>query len=446
VFDMPTNRNHLECTVCGTKTITRVSLVYGPYREFAFPCRGCAVEIRLGVEVIVPSEQDIEDWCKRTKLPKETYAPTADYTKLLNAQWITPENEAEWIAQDDSIENVEILDDDFLVSVPKQRNFSPFLLAFNLMGIRVKEFQGADRLRREAAVEFWPRLQQLKLHFNRKQWNLFDKQFEKLFHLKSPNAISDKARAMYEGEKKYGLLFCQNDDGHELVKARLDLAEVSSRSACRTLVDYYQTSNKDIAIENQLHDIRRKWALVFSALAALYTTHYWDGSKHQLTKFTLAQKRFDEIKALYVDSFETFCRVSVIAAGLEGIISIGKAVIPKAKGEFTLEEFDIFKNGSKPDVLKRLGSPVAELFVPFMNHRLRNGIGHNSAKYDIVSDLVEYQIANEKGITAYAIPYILFCESMFHLYIQLEAVSLYVTWIRLFYKTEGGGKHLFSTI
>ncbi|MGQ0761474.1 MAG: hypothetical protein ACT4OT_05590 [Acidobacteriota bacterium] len=161
---MPTNRNHLRCDVCGTRTITRVSLIYGPYREFAFPCPGCGVEIRVGVEVIVPTRDDIERWVNDTKLPEE-----------------------------------------------------------------------------------------------------------------------------------------------------------------------------------------------------------------RLEEFTLAQKRFEDLKALYVDSFETLCRISVIAATVEGIISKGKAVVLKSKGEFTIAEFDMLRNGNKPDVLNRLGSPVADLFVPYIDHRLRNG-------------------------------------------------------------------------
>jgi hypothetical protein len=177
---MPTNRNHLKCTVCGTKTITRVSLVYGPYREFAFPCPGCAVEIRLGVEVIVPSESDVKSWLEKHQLPEELFAPSAEYTKLLNAEWSNIKSTAEeWAVEDDNIENVEILDDTFLVEIPKQRNQSPFILGFHLMGNKIEEFQRDNAIRRNAAFELWPKLDQLILHFNRKQWILFDKQFKK---------------------------------------------------------------------------------------------------------------------------------------------------------------------------------------------------------------------------------------------------------------------------
>lgn len=191
-----------------------------------------------------------------------------------------------------------------------------------------------------------------------------------------------------------------------------------------------------MALDLQLTAIRRRWAKIFSSLAALYTTHYWDAAKHRLEEFTLAQKRFEDLKALYVDSFETLCRISVIAATVEGIISKGRAVVLKSKGEFTIAEFDVLRNGNKPDVLNRLGPPVADLFVPYIDHRLRNGIGHNSSHYDIATDQVHYLVENERGRKEYSLPYILFCERVFNLYLQLEAVSSYVNWIRLFYKAE----------
>ncbi len=438
---MPTNRNHLRCNVCGTKTITRVSLIYGPYREFAFPCPACGVEIRVGVEVVVPTREDIERWVKDTKLPEETFVPEPKYTKLLNATWLDYKSKSEWSEGDDQIENVEILDDTFLVAVPKPKHFSPFILAFELMEKHIDEYQSSNHIRRKAAANLWPALDQLRLHSERRQWPLFDKQFKDIFETQPPNGIAHKKRVMHEALEHYGLVFCKDQSEHEVVYEHILKAENSSSREVRSLVDYYKSQNKDAALEAQLTDVRRRWARLFSSIAALYTTHYWDASRHRLDRFTLAQKRFDDLKVLYVDSFETFCRISVIAATVEGINSLGRAAVPKSKGEFTISEFDVLRNGNKADVLSRLGSPIADLFVPFMDHRLRNGIGHNSAYYDVVRDEVHYLVENEKGRTEYKLPYILFCEKLFNLYLQLEVVSRYVTWILLFYMAQPTAAH-----
>ncbi len=430
---MPTNRNHLQCDVCGTKTITRVSLVYGPYREFAFACAGCGIEIRLGVNVIAPSEEEIKTWSARYGLPEEAVPPHAEYPKLLNATWIRGgPNDPTWLEEDQSIQNVEILDDEFLVSVPKERKALLFLQAVDQMGLGAKDFQKMDRIRRGTAAEVWPELERLILHHDREQWDLFDKQFQRIFQTAPPEDTDKKSFALDLGLENYGLLFCKDDSGQRTVRDHLERAWQKSPDQMWVLVDYFRSQGRDRAIESQINAIRDEWSKLFSALAALYTTHYWDASKYQLEKFTLAQKRFEDLKGLYVDCFETFCRIAVIAAGVEGIISLGRPIIPKAKGEMTLAEFDVFRNGSKPDVLRRLGPPISDLFVPYMDHKLRNGIGHNSARYDVVSDQVHYVLENERGRKSYQIPYIRFCYKLFELYPQLEVVALYVNWLRRF--------------
>lgn len=242
---MPTNRNHLRCDVCGTRTITRVSLIYGPYREFAFPCPGCGVEIRVGIEVIVPTRDDIERWVNDTKLPEETYVPEAKYTKLLNATWIGYKSKSEWSEGDDEIKNVEILDHTFLVQLPKQRHWSPFILAFEFMGEKIEEYQSSNSIRRKAAADLWPALDQLKLHSDRRQWSLFDKQFLKIFKTRPPNEIAVKTRLMYEAFEHYGLVFSKDRSNHSIVHEHILRAEKHSHTAVKCLVDYYKAQAKD---------------------------------------------------------------------------------------------------------------------------------------------------------------------------------------------------------
>jgi hypothetical protein len=85
------------------------------------------------------------------------------------------------------------------------------------------------------------------------------------------------------------------------------------------------------------------------------------------------------------------------------------------------------KNGSKPDILKNL--PLADLFVPFMNSKLRNGVGHNSAGYDVKSDEIFYSNHNKRETTQYRLPYIRFCEAVVLIYRQFELVWLYASWL-----------------
>lgn len=144
--------------------------------------------------------------------------------------------------------------------------------------------------------------------------------------------------------------------------------------------------------------------------------------------YTLAEKRFEELRLFYVDSFETLCRISVIAGAMEGIIHNRALGVPIAKRLVSLDEFDVMKNGSKPDILKQL--KIADLFVPYIDNKLRNGIGHHSAHYDVKSDSIKYRIGNDKGIQDLEISYIEFCDKVVRLYGQLHFVSQYAYWLR----------------
>lgn len=219
-----------------------------------------------------------------------------------------------------------------------------------------------------------------------------------------------------------------DEKNEQRIKQRIALAETTSPSLVNQLARFFQGKRKDESIIRQLWAIRSRWGNLFEFLYPVYTCYYWDDGKHSLDSFTLAQKRFEELKPFYVDCFETFCRVSVIAAGLEGIILKGALGVPTTKRLMPLDEFGVMKNGSKPDLLRQL--VIGDMFAPFIDSKLRNGIGHNSAHYDVKTDSVHYMNENEKGAKQFQISYIRFCEKVVKLYGQLEAVSRYAHWLR----------------
>jgi hypothetical protein len=260
---------------------------------------------------------------------------------------------------------------------------------------------------------------------------LFDKQYVQLQDEEvNFQSIAQRKIALYNAFELYGLFYQSADETkRNFVRERIKIAEGTSDSAVDELIKYFAENNKGVDIDNQINDIRRRWVKIYYAVAPIYITLYWDSSQHNLDDFTLAQKRFDELKGIYVDCFETFCRISVIAAGIEGIITTATACVPKAKGTQTIDQFDTIKNGSKPDILKKL--KIADFFVPFIEHRLRNGIGHHTAHYDVVGDKIDYSIENEKGTRNFSISYIAFCRKLVELYGQLELVSYYSNWLQM---------------
>ena len=93
----------VQCSVCGTKTITRTAIIDITYQEFAFPCPGCSVEIRFGITTNAP------DW---------------EYTKLINAIHL---------GSNEGITNVLVFDSSFLIPLDNSKSFSPYMATAEIL-------------------------------------------------------------------------------------------------------------------------------------------------------------------------------------------------------------------------------------------------------------------------------------------------------------------------
>lgn len=318
--------------------------------------------------------------------------------------------------------------DTLLNPAPEQDTISPFLSTAFLPKNR-DQFNLHQRIREAAATKHWSSVRNLLTHADRKQWDLFDKQWEQLELEGKNDSEAARIRAAFRAIEVWEKVYAPGTDGDkETVQKRIALGRATSRPLMQELAELFRSKGKDESLYRELIAIRDRWAKLYVCLSPIYMRFYWDDSKHKLDLYSITEKRFDDLKVLYVESFETFCRISVIAAGIEGIIYKGKVGIPLAKRVMDLSEFDTTPNGNKSAMLKQLR--IADLFVPFIDNKLRNGIGHHSAHYDVATDSIRYRVENQNGIQDLNISYTLFCEKVVLLYRQLHVVSLYAHWLR----------------
>lgn len=395
---MAISREYFKCKICGEKIITRAAIAHTDYQEFAFPCPSCGSELRFGMTI-------------------NNKKPSIKYTKVINLIKITP---------DDNIFTIKVFDSESLNPVDENRHFSPFLATARLP--RDFHYYSNERGNRFFAVQsLLPVLQQLRTHADRGDWDLFDRQLKKS-SLSVPNTIGEKWRIYWKLERHYCSCICPYSSGAiARTTQRIALARSICEKTVQDLIAHFTQTGQDSDIHYQINDLRRRWMQYFKILEPLYLIYYWDSKRNNLTDYTLAQKRFDELKSFYVDLFETFCRVSVIAAAIEGVVFHKKAIVETSRGTMLIEDFSSHQNGSKRDILQRLA--IGDLFVPFMDHMLRNGIGHHSAKYDVLSDEIQYKVRKNKTTVKNSIEYIVFCEKVLRLYCQLEIVSEYSRFI-----------------
>ena len=97
-------------------------------------------------------------------------------------------------------------------------------------------------------------------------------------------------------------------------------------------------------------------------------------------------KHFDRLKQLYVDAFETLCRLLVLATIVESVIHTNSLNVAVSKRSISLDEFETWPNGTKRSHFVKL--VVGDLFSDVLDTKLRNGIGHHQAHYDSGADEV----------------------------------------------------------
>lgn len=396
-----TVRKPLQCSECGAKVLTRAAIGHGNYQEFAFPCPNCGVEIRFGMNLY----QELARW---------------EYATIKNAKWIESET---------GIINEMKLDGESLIPTNDNDVIMPFVKTV-FLSENFEKFREDQSIRFFVVQKIWPTIEKL-IHYYRNDNNeLFIKQLGALEKKGEPKNRKERTVLLIEVLDEYGVFFrMRRTTDEQVVRQRINLGENISKNEVNKLIDYLKSKGKDQSLFLEIENIRNTWAKnIYYSLFPIFNIFYWDKSKYNLDSYTLCQKRFDDFKQFYVDCFETFCGVSLIAASLEGIILNGSHRIPKKNGEMRLESYEKMNNGTKPDILKNLGA-IGNIFVPYIDSRLRNGIGHHSAIYNVSKDCIEYQNQSTSGVQHFDIPYIRFCEKIVQLYVQIEIVSLYVNWI-----------------
>lgn len=394
-------RNYLKCSSCDSKIVVRVAVGLFGNQEHKFPCPECDVQISFS---LVKS--------KRLKIPQ------ASFKNLSNAKWVKTENGA--------IKTL-TFDPDRVAPADGTMRFSPWMDEFFKMPLQAHQAYGYEEgLRRSWSEKEWPWIKNLIVHFNNRNIALFDK--EARIDTKSPVAGSWESRLslLYTLlERAFDNFTLDSNVFVGRIRQRLALAKSISAQLFDQLANDYATSSRMKNLWDELISIRSLFLSLYPSVAPLLRMHiYWKSSEEKdLKKFAIADKRFEDLKRLYVDSFETLCRLMVIAMGVETIIHNRSLAIPTSKGTMSLWDFEAIPNGNKHTILHQY--PIDDLFVPAIDSKLRNGIGHHSAFYEARTDEVVYFSHGEPDLIETRMPYTEFVHKVLHLYSTLELAAHY---------------------
>jgi len=185
--------------------------------------------------------------------------------------------------------------------------------------------------------------------------------------------------------------------------------------------DYYLVSGQIVSLWKEIFSVRNSFVNCYSFIQPLITVKYWKEEYRE--PVTLSDKRFNELRQLYIDCFETLFRLLVLAMGFEVIIHHRKLQIPTKKRWMTLEQFAGMPNAAKRDHIAKF--PIEDLFMPVLDTDFRNGIGHHAAHYEQADDAIVIFDTKDAGTVSRVIGYTEFCEKVLDLFAAFELAAMY---------------------
>jgi hypothetical protein len=260
------------------------------------------------------------------------------------------------------------------------------------------------------------------VHFERGDWDLFDKE--------SPSPSGEPPSICGRLVNLYSLLtagfsrFTLNSQGkRDRVMQRFTLARVSEPEIFEALASQYLASGRIRRAWRAVAGVRRAFVRIYPYIQPLLQMRHWHKELQDLRKFKISDKKFDDLRQLYTDCFETLCRLMVLAMAVEAIIHHKELEIPTRKGKMTLDQFEALNNASK--VIHIQHYLIGELFAPVLDADFRNSLGHNSAHYEASSDAVFLYGPKHCGPIQRSLGYTEFCDKVHKLFAAFELAAIY---------------------
>ena len=392
-------RGPLRCISCKSIVITRTQIGHSERQEHSFPCPKCGVTITYSI--------DIDQKRGKTK-----------FRKPVNAQWSKSERGAVATLT---------FSDEIPVPVDMGGMFSPFLATFwNIED--PDKYRHDETLRQMFVRQEFSYIQRCAVHFERKAWDLFDK--ESPSRSQEPQTIVGRLIDLYNAYGAGFLSFTPNSRGNRArVRQRIILAKLIEIGLFRDLTRDLLGSGKIRNLWREIARVRSSFVNVYSALQPLLQMRYWRKELQDIGKFSISVKKFDELRQLYIDMFETLFRLLELAIGVETIIHHRELMIPTKKGKMSLDQFSALPNAAK---LPHFCSyPIEDLFSTVLDTQFRNSIGHNAAHYDPESDTVVTCDPRTLG-KEQRISYTEFCDKVLLLFAVFELAVIYHHTIHIF--------------
>ena len=288
-----------------------------------------------------------------------------------------------------------------------------------------EEYRKSEELR-IAFVRGFDEIERSIAHYERGNWLLFDATME---IGGEPTAVS-RLQCLYDKIQGGMQLFTRTPRAkYDRILQRLRFAASREPRRMEELAETLVYSGRIKKLWKEIADNEGLFIVEYKGLQPLIQMRYWREDLRRPEAFLVSVKRFESLRQLYLNTYETLCRLLVIGMMVETVINTGSLKIRMAKRWVSLDEFEALPNGVKCDHFA--GIVVWDLFEHSLDRELRNGIGHNSVHYKGESDEVHLFDSRGGATIASRIGYTEFCDRVLELFESMELAAVYHHWLHI---------------
>lgn len=401
------NRKTLRCVSCGTRITTRTGIGHATVQKHKFPCPVCKVEIGFVLNV---------------------------NQEAVNLSYEEPTN-AKWDDGDEDSEHMLLFYPEVMIPRDLEPPMSPSVVTiWNLKDI--EEYQKDEAIRRISKDKLWPALERAYVHFENGNLELMEKECQ-LLTRGMPNLANQENRGgwILAVTRQFFDRFVAHPHRSQKIEQSFVAATKRAEKEVRDLAAEYVKTGRMAALWKELKSVRRQFLSLYESLQPLLMVRrYWKDHLQVIDGYLLSNKNFEDLRTFYVDAVETSFKLLVVGLAVELIATTGEPVVATKNGRQDIWWFEQLNNGIKDSQLK--GHPTLRLITPALDLKLRNGVGHHSAHYDVNTDEIVYVRADGASLNEVRLSYTEFVGKVFQAYCAFELATVFFQWFFI----AGGGK------
>lgn len=389
------SRRCVACTSCRAKTILRVGIGHARTQEHSFDCPRC------GVQITVP-------------LRLGQSAGTLEFLGPTNAKYVQSEKGAVATL---------LFHPEVPVHDPRDGFMSPFLATFGRY-LDFEAYQRDESIRQSIVTHRWPAIKRLLTHYRNENLGLFQEAFTELVGEPPAAALPRRRRQLAALQHMtFGHFSGLSSATVQRLHQRCAFACSKHPHLVEELLVAVGKDERPERTSVALVATRDRFVAVYASVQPLLATRYWNREGTLDLEVHLPDKAFDKLRQLYVDCFELSCTLLVPALALEAVIVDDRIEVPYGKRMLSIRELYEQDNAVKLSLIERF--PIGDIFVPRLDSKLRNGLGHNAARLDTTADKVVYFTRGSQADRRHELSYTAFAGKVLDAFAALEAAVVY---------------------